>query len=105
MKIQTVLLCLALAAPVAAQRDFLTADEVDQVRLAQEPNARLKLYVFFARQRLDLLQQMFASQKPGRSSLIHDTLDEYTQIIEAIDTVTDDALQRKIAVDEGVAAV
>ena len=109
MRLPTVLLCLALLclmhAPLAAQRDFLTADEVDQVRLAQEPNLRLKLYVHFARQRVDLMQQMFTSQKPGRSALIHDTLDDYTQIIEAIDTVTDDALKRKVPVDEGVAAV
>src|SRR5258705_12250241 len=106
MRTHTILLCLALASPLAAQqRDFLTADEVDQVRLAQEPTLRLKLYVQFARQRLDLMQQMFASQKPGRSALIHDTLDDYTQIIEAIDTVTDDALKRKAPVDEGVAAV
>src|SRR6185503_18634246 len=42
---------------------------------------------------------------PGRSALIHDTLDDYSRIIEAIDTVTDDALKRKIAVDEGVTAV
>ena len=37
--------------------------------------------------------------------MIHDTLDDYSKIIEAIDTVTDDALKRKVAVDEGVAAV
>jgi hypothetical protein len=73
--------------------------------LTQVPNDRLKLYVHFAQQRMDLLKQLFASKKPGRSALIHDTLEDFSKIIEAIDTVSDDALQRKAAVDEGVAAV
>ncbi len=104
MKTFVLLLALALAS-LGAERDFLTADETDQIRLAQDPNERLKLYVHFAQQRLDLLKQLFSSQKPGRSALIHDTLDDYSKIIEAIDTVTDDALKRKVLVDVGVAAV
>jgi hypothetical protein len=48
---------------------------------------------------------MLAKEKAGRSALIHDTLEDYTQIIEAIDTVADDALKRKLVLTEGMAAV
>jgi hypothetical protein len=105
MKARAILLGLALTLPLAAERDFLTADEADQVREAQEPNLRLKLYIQFARQRVDRLQRLFSSQKLGRSALIHDLLDDYGKIIESIDIVTDDALERKLGVNEGVGAV
>jgi hypothetical protein len=96
---------LLTAAAFAQQHDFLTADEIDQVRDAQEPNARLILYVQFARQRMSLLNQLLSKEKPGRSALIHDTLEQYTQIIEAIDTVADDGLKRKVKLEEGMKLV
>jgi hypothetical protein len=101
------LVCLLLAAPLAAQhqRDFLTANEADQIREAQDPNLRLKLYVEFARQRLSQVHHWLAKEKTGRSILIHDALDDYSNIIDAIDTVADDALKRRLDIKEGMGAV
>ena len=99
------LLAGVLAAALFAQKDFLTADEVDQVREAQDPNLRMVLYTKFAKLRLDLLKQLLSKEKAGRSIMIHEQLDQYTKIIEAIDTVADDALRRKADVSGGIGEV
>ena len=97
-----VLICLLAMSLAAQDKDFLTGDEVDQVRLVQERNERLQLYMLFAKQRVDQVESLLKREKAGRSILIHDLLDQYTKIIEAADTVTDDALKRKVDVALGV---
>ena len=96
---------ISLPLPAQQQRDFLTPFEADQLREMQEPNERLQLYSKWALLRLDEIEKMTASPKAGRATFIHDLLEDYSRIIEAMDTVADDALRRKVAIDVGIAAV
>lgn len=102
---KTLLCFLALAAPLAAQGDFLTNAEVEKIRDAQEPNLRMETYASFGKERIDLIKSLMAKDKPGRSLTIHDALDDFAKIVDAMDDVTDDALERKIEVKKGVEAL
>jgi hypothetical protein len=102
---RTLICCLLLAAPLAAQRDFLTQAEIERVRDAQEPNERLRLYVSFARERVGLVKDLLSRDKAGRSLSIHDALDAYSSILDAIDDTVDAALVRKQDIKVGVSAV
>ncbi len=101
-----ILATLIVLWPAAAQdHDYLTAEEIDEVRIVQEPNERLKLYTTFAKSRIAQVEQLLSREKPGRSSTIHELLDDYSKIIESMDLVSDDALKRKIEIDPGMKAV
>jgi hypothetical protein len=103
---KTLLLLLMTAAPLAAQgRDYLTADEVDQIREAQEPNERVALYSKFARARIELVKSLLGKDKAGRSVMIHDALDDFAKIVDAIDDVTDQALTRHADMKKGMISV
>jgi hypothetical protein len=97
--------CPLILTAQSADRDFLTPNEVDQVRVAQDPNDRIVLYIHFAKTRMDLVQHYLGEDKPGRSIFIHNALEDYSKIIDAIDSVTDDALRHNRPVDKGMIAL
>lgn len=93
---------LALASLPAQDRDFLSTDEVEQVRLTQEPNARLMLYNKFAEARILQVEDLLKAEKAGRSVLIHDLLEDLVDILDTVDTVADDALRNNMQIAEGM---
>jgi len=88
---------LLLFSPAGAQRrrDPLTPVEIDQLRdTAQDADQRLKLYVTFARARLDLLEKVRSNPKvtdrgQETRNRLQDFLDIYDELNDNIDTFVD----------------
>lgn len=78
---------LAASAP-AGRRDPLTEAETDQLReQAQEPAARLKLYIKFAGSRMVAIEEVPANAKSDlkRGQKIHDLLEDFSNLVDEID--------------------
>jgi hypothetical protein len=78
---------LVASAP-GGRRDPLTEAETDQLReQAQEPVARLRLYIKFAGVRMVALEEVPANAKadPKRGQKIHDQLEDFANLIDEID--------------------
>lgn len=87
-----VLLLLLSVAASARKRDPLTEAEEDQIRnVAQEPYKRLKLYIKFTQARLDSIDQLRADAKQAdtRGHKIHDLLEDFTALMDEINSNLD----------------
>lgn len=94
------LLLLLSLAPVAwaqEQHDPLNDNEVDQLReTAQEPEQRLKLFVDFARLRLEAAEQACNNPKlADRGSVVHDRLQDFSDIYDELDDNVDTYADRR----------
>lgn len=72
-------------------RDPLNDLEIDKLRdAAQEPEARLKLYIEFARARLEKLEQVRAGEKSAnRDELTRDALQDFLDVYDELNTNVD----------------
>jgi ABC-type transporter Mla subunit MlaD len=94
--VMPILLLLAVSAGAQQhQRDPLSDLEIDKLRdAAQLPDVRLKLYVDFARARLDKLQLVHADTKAAdreqqTRAALQDFLDVYDELDTNVDTFAD----------------
>ncbi len=95
------LIAALYAAPIAAQRDFLTRDEIDLVRDAQEPEKRIILYLEIAQLRLDSIRTAITASKPdGRR--VQRNLNDYIQVSEAILMTIEDAREDRVPIPESI---
>lgn len=87
---------LLVPARLSAQdREFLTPEEIDAVRDAQEAEKRIPLYLEIAEIRLGAIRAAIASVKSGAGRTAQRKLEEYTQVMEALETAILDARERR----------
>jgi hypothetical protein len=81
-------LCLSLGAPLLAQRkhDPLNDKEVDELReMAQEPEKRMKLYITYAKTRMEMIEHMRTDPK-----LMGEKGEEMRTLLEDLATLVDE---------------
>jgi hypothetical protein len=97
-RVLCLLLLLICSISVCAQfhhRDSLTEAEIDKIRdSAQLPEVRLKLYIEFARTRLDNIQKVHSDPKAAEREkqtrdALQDFLDVYDELNTNVDTFAD----------------
>jgi hypothetical protein len=80
---------------VAQSGDFLTKDEVDAVRDAQEPEKRIRLFLEIAEIRLGAIRAAIAAVKSGAGRTAQKKMTEYTEVLEALETTIAEARSRR----------
>jgi len=106
-------LCFGLAlllcswASANRRRDPLNQLEVDQLRdTAQEPDQRLKLYIKFARSRLDVIEQVRSDPKvTDRAQQTHDRLQDFLDVYDELNDNVDTFADRKSDLRKALKAV
>jgi hypothetical protein len=88
-------LLLASGRGYAQPGEFLTREEVDAVRDAQEPEKRIPLYLEIAELRLGALRAAIATVKSGAGRAAQKKLVEYTRVMEALENTIDDARTKR----------
>ena len=95
-----ILLCLFVAAPLAAQkekRNPLTDDQAQQIAEAGiDPDARVNLYVKFLDERSDTIKGLIKRAKsPARARRIDDELQDFTALMDELGDNLDVFSERK----------
>jgi hypothetical protein len=94
--IPVVLLLAVIASAQQHHRDPLNDLEIDKLRdAALLPEVRLKLYVEFARARLDKLQQVRADTKADRQQQTRSALQDFLDVFDELDTNVDTFADRR----------
>ena len=84
--VSALLITLPLLAQQRIGHDPLAPEEADKLRdTAMEPNQRIKLYVGFARIRMDKIDQLIADPKlKNKADQLHDLLGDFSILIDEL---------------------